>query len=155
MKIIIRVILILWLIIIFMFSNQASDKSNTTSDHVTETITSTITTITKEGKITKEKQKEININTRVIVRKTAHFLAFLILGIITFMVLKDINKLTIKYLILISISFCFIYACSDEIHQLFISGRTAQVLDILIDTIGASFGVLIMYLLKKKELKRS
>lgn len=153
MKKIIRVIIILWIIVIFMFSNQPSIKSNTTSDHVTETITSTITTITKEGQITKEKQKQININTRTIVRKTAHFTAFSILGILSFLVLKDLNKLKTKYLIILSIAFCFIYACSDEIHQIFISGRTGLILDVLIDTLGASFGILIIYLIKKKELK--
>lgn len=40
-----------------------------------------------------------------------------------------------------------LYACSDEIHQLFIDGRAGQVADVLVDASGAAIGCLLMCLL--------
>jgi VanZ family protein len=37
--------------------------------------------------------------------------------------------------------FCFLYACTDEFHQLFVSGRAGQFSDVLIDTVGILFGL--------------
>mgnify|MGYP003309055667 FL=1 len=47
---------------------------------------------------------------------------------------------------LYSIIICFIYACTDEIHQLYVVGRTGQFIDVLIDTIGALLGCLVFYI---------
>ena len=44
-------------------------------------------------------------------------------------------------LVLLSLLICFLYACSDEIHQLFIVGRSGNAYDVLIDTIGSFFGM--------------
>ena len=52
----------------------------------------------------------------------------------------------IKHPLVISIIFSFLYACTDEIHQIFVPGRSAQFRDVLIDTLGASFGATITYL---------
>ena len=52
----------------------------------------------------------------------------------------------IQYPLTMSILFSFLYACTDELHQIFVPGRSAQFQDILIDTLGASFGATITYL---------
>ena len=52
----------------------------------------------------------------------------------------------IQYPLTMSILFSFLYACTDELHQIFVPGRSAQFRDILIDTLGASFGATITYL---------
>jgi VanZ family protein len=36
------------------------------------------------------------------------------------------------------------YAATDEVHQLFVSGRQGSALDWLIDTIGVAAGVLVL-----------
>ena len=41
----------------------------------------------------------------------------------------------------LSLLVCVLYAISDELHQLFVSGRGAQVKDVLIDSAGATVGV--------------
>ena len=56
------------------------------------------------------------------------------------------NKLKIM-----SILGSFIYACSDEIHQMFIGNRSGEVRDIIIDTFGALSGILIYYKIKKRS----
>ena len=55
----------------------------------------------------------------------------------------------IKYPLAMSILLSFLYACTDELHQIFVPGRSAQFRDVLIDTLGASFGATITYLIIK------
>ncbi len=43
----------------------------------------------------------------------------------------------------------FLYACSDEFHQLFVPTRTARFTDVLIDTAGGGLGLLAVWLLQR------
>jgi len=43
--------------------------------------------------------------------------------------------------IIAALLICVLYAASDEIHQLFIAGRSGEVRDVLIDSAGASIGI--------------
>lgn len=43
--------------------------------------------------------------------------------------------------IMLSLVFCILYAISDELHQLFVPGRGAQVKDVVIDSSGAVVGI--------------
>lgn len=49
-----------------------------------------------------------------------------------------------KKRMLISIIIGFLYAISDEIHQSFIPNRSARAIDVFLDTLGATNGVLII-----------
>ena len=60
----------------------------------------------------------------------------------------------IKKQFLFSFIFCFLYAISDEIHQMFILNRSAEVLDVLIDMIGVIFQMIILYGIFKKCEKK-
>ena len=51
--------------------------------------------------------------------------------------------------VLIGIIGCLLYASSDEFHQIFVSGRTASVKDVLIDTCGSIVGILSYYFIFK------
>ena len=132
-KIILGTLLVIWLIIIFMFSNQTADKSTGVSDKFVSSITNILNI--------KNKDEEISI----IVRKTAHFMEYFILGILLFLNLRLYN---LDNKLIIGIIFCFIYAVSDEVHQIFIDGRTPKLLDIFIDTLGASLSLFILSLIK-------
>ena len=62
------------------------------------------------------------------------------------------TKNTTKQKILYSIAFGGGYAVTDELHQFFVPGRSAQVLDVGIDTAGVIIGIII-YLALIKILK--
>ena len=81
-----------------------------------------------------------------IIRKFAHLFEYIILGIL---MINCLRCYSIKNYIIISIVLCFIYACTDEVHQLFVPGRNGNVIDILIDTIGSFCGILIYKYCKK------
>ncbi len=139
-RVIYTILLIIWMLVIFLFSNQTASKSQSTSDKVASDIVDVVEVVTKND-IKESKKESIIENTRFIVRKTAHFTLYFILGIIVYLLLTSYN---VKRPILYSILFCLLYACSDEIHQLFSSGRTAKVMDVCIDTFGSSVAIIII-----------
>lgn len=146
-RILLTVLLVIWMGIIFIFSNQNATKSQSTSDKLVSNVIDTVEVIAKE-KIKQTEKKELIENTRFVVRKIAHFTLFFVLGILVFLTLSSYS---IDKLILCSFIICLLYACSDEIHQLFLVGRTAKILDIFIDTIGSSFGISLAFAIKYKK----
>ncbi len=144
-RVIYTILLIIWMLVIFLFSNQTASKSQSASDKVASDIVDVVEVVTKND-IKESKKESIIENTRFIVRKTAHFTLYFILGIIVYLLLTSYN---VKRPILYSILFCLLYACSDEIHQLFSSGRTAKVMDVCIDTFGSSVAIIIFSTITK------
>lgn len=152
MKVVKICFLVLWMALIFFFSNQKDVDSSKVSDGFIDRTVVKIYKIFNEN-ITKEKENEIIEKYTYPIRKLAHYTLYFILGILSFLVVKDysINKKLIIYSLLI----CFLYACSDEFHQLFIIGRSARVLDVMIDTFGSLCGISIFYIFNKKISKKS
>lgn len=148
-RMVLTILLITLMMVIFLFSNQNATVSQGVSDKVTTNIIDTITSITNRSITNDEKQNLIK-NTRTIIRKTAHFTLYFILGIISFMTIASYN---FKKPILYSIIFCLLYACGDEIHQLFLDGRTPKIIDVLIDTIGSSLSIIMVSKLNFRTLK--
>lgn len=144
--------IIIWMFIIFNFSSQNANKSLNTSNKI---IINTAEII-HQVKLTEPQKENIIDKYLVIVRKSAHFFIYFILGILVVNFLKDFYGLSLTTLIF-TIIFCFIYACSDEIHQLFINGRSCQFIDVLIDTSGAflssTITMIILNLSRKKLLQ--
>lgn len=152
MKVVKICFLVLWMALIFSFSNQKDVESSNVSDSFIDRTVVKIYKIFNEN-ITKEKENEIIEKYTYPIRKFAHYTLYFILGILSFLVVKDysINKKLIIYSLLI----CFLYACSDEFHQLFIIGRSARVLDVIIDTFGSFCSISIFYIFNKEISKRS
>ena len=152
MKVVKICFLVLWMALIFSFSNQKDVDSSKDSNSFIDRTVVKIYKIFNEN-ITKEKENEIIEKYTYPIRKLAHYTLYFILGILSFLVVKDysINKKLIIYSLLI----CFLYACSDEFHQLFIIGRSARVLDVMIDTFGSLCGISIFYIFNKKISKKS
>jgi len=146
-KIIIWILVLSWMGLIFYYSSMDADTSTSKSRGVitsTGIIDNTISPIEKE---------EALKTTDVILRKVAHALEYLILSILVCFLIKEYT-LDIKKILIISAIICFLYACSDEIHQIYVPGRSCEIRDVLIDNIGACFGYLIFYLSGKKLWKR-
>lgn len=142
------IVLILWMIVIFSFSSADANKSTSTSDKVITTMIEIKDKITNNE--TPNNEKEIIVkNSSFYIRKIAHITEYLILGFLMFNLLKQYSVTNIYYAIGLSI----LYSCTDEFHQLFISGRSGSINDVLIDTIGILIGTYLYKLLfiKNKE----
>ena len=82
-----------------------------------------------------------------IIRKFAHLFEYTVLGLLMINCLKDYK---INRVYIVSIVCSMLYAITDEFHQLFISGRSGEIRDIIIDTLGALIGILIYKYIRKK-----
>ena len=146
-KIIKLILVILWMLLIFSFSNQKAEDSSKLSDGIIVKVANVFV----DKALSKEKQEEILEKYTTIVRKTAHFVIYLILGIL---VINLFIEYDIKHLILISLLVCILYSVSDEFHQLFIDGRSGEIRDIIIDTIGSLTGIISYYIIRRKIVKK-
>lgn len=132
-KIISWLLVILWMTLIFYLSHQPATESNSLSTGITERIIAVIERVTSDT--------DIDIrNFNHIIRKNAHFFAYLILGLLLSNALKS-NGMQGLNRFLIALAISILYAISDEVHQLFIPGRAGQVKDVIIDSAGATVGI--------------
>ena len=150
MKIVIRIIkvllLILCMISIFYFSSDNGVESSGKSHYIIYSVGELL--LGRE--LTNEEKDYYVEHYEVFVRKTAHFTIYFILGLLFISNLYEYRVID-KKSILYSIIFVFIYACSDEIHQLFIHERSGQILDVLLDTVGGSCSSYLYYLFRRKK----
>ena len=127
--------------VIFLMSNEIAGTSSARSNEIVRTIQS-IGVSAPADILT------------FLVRKAAHISAYFILGILIFNLLKEYD-LAIKKMIFISIGIAMLYACTDEIHQMVVPGRSGEVRDVLIDTAGAAVGVVVYAALSSRFYKKS
>lgn len=147
-NILIIVIIVLWCGVIFYASSRTSSQSNGKSKKIVAETVKITATITNKLNISKvDLSNDIWVNNMVKkinkpFRKLCHATVYLILSILIMIGLKIFN-IDIKKAMLIAVGICFLYSLTDEFHQLFVSGRTGQFSDCLIDTLGATIGVII------------
>ncbi len=137
--------LVLWMCFIFYMSSRSGSESQEQSDLV-------LSILNFLGLQLNESIKNI---ASFIVRKTAHVTEYMILYILIFRVVTLYSNTKKSKLIAL---FCMVlYASTDEIHQLFVPGRSGMVRDVFIDSIGGIIGVGITFVYenikKKKSLK--
>lgn len=76
-------------------------------------------------------------------RKLAHFSEYAILFSLAYWVCRSRFKVTAKIALPLVLASVILFAISDEFHQSFVPGRSPQVRDVLIDSLGASAVALI------------
>lgn len=88
------------------------------------------------------------------VRKMAHFIEYAILGSSLIVVIID-NVSTRKMWMQLVWAWIIgvFYAGTDEIHQMFVPGRSCELRDILIDGMGVFCGILVLRLARLKREK--
>jgi len=144
-KIIIKwLLVIIWMIIIFIFSNMNGDASNVVSEGLISKLLKFFVKLFNNNISNIEMNRLIEIF-HVPIRKLAHITEYFILAILVFNALSEYK---LKNIFIISLIICFIYACSDELHQLFINERAGSLIDILIDIFGSFIGLLLIKLKK-------
>lgn len=130
------------MILIFYFSNQPANNSSIQSKGVIIKSITAVTKIVNKNISEKELEKIIYITEKP-VRKLAHIFLYFVLAILVTWLLKSYN-LEYNQMFLYSIMICILYSFSDEIHQLFISGRNGSIIDVFIDNLGSYLGVFII-----------
>ena len=146
-------LVILWMVLIFSFSGQTAEVSGKISSSTTAKIIAQI--YPGFDSLSPDEQAEIIDTAEHFVRKIAHLTEYFILSALLVFALLFNDFLPINRAILV-VLISLVYAATDEIHQLFVSGRACRLSDILIDTSGAAiFAALYLLVVKlfNKKIK--
>src|SRR5699024_11129892 len=134
-----------WMALIFYLSHQPASSSNELSTGVMDVFMNTITTVIP-----------IDFDLGIFHhfnRKSAHFFEYFMLGLLVINALKRHVSIKWKFVAL-SLVICILYAISDEVHQLFIPGRSGEMRDVFIDSTGSATGIT-LYILLGKILRKT
>lgn len=140
---------VLLMVFIFVFSAMPAEKSDQQSGLIVDTIRAIFPDLTDVKLIT------------TIVRKLAHFTEYTTLGFLFARALdktsraereeeyiKEHDKDIKKRIAIYAVGLTTVVATGDEIHQMFVQGRSAEVRDVFIDFTGGCTGVALYFLWK-------
>ncbi len=132
--------------VIFFFSSQPWEASSAASDRVSGLLESVLNPFFSDAFVGAFSS---------LVRKMAHMFLYFMLSLFlclfffTFSFVKEGNYFWLPVVC------SFVYACLDEFHQTFVSGRTGAVRDVLVDGIGflmaAAICNLIFYIVRQRK----
>ena len=138
------ILVVLWMITIFNFSQQQGTSSSKTSQKISRIIIE-ICDIRKD--IPQQEKENLVIRIEPIIRKLAHYFIYMIGGMLIMNCLYVFGVR--RYVLIYSSIIGIIYSITDETHQLFVNGRSGSIHDVLIDTIGILTGIVAFVLLQR------
>ena len=153
-------LVVAWCVVIAWFSAGTGDESQSLSDGVIATLVSFV----QPGfsQMTEAQQLEIIAAWSFPIRKLAHFTEYGILcGLAVHALYRaraafpQISGLSVPRICIVAVAFCALYACGDELHQLFVDGRAGRLFDVGVDTAGAASFAAIFALATRRPRGRS
>lgn len=165
-KILLLILVLIGCITIFCFSEFSANDSSKQSRGVTYNILKAL----NRNKLTEKELTKLTKKVNPVIRKIAHFSIYMFLAMFVYMFTEEIvNNNSKKYIekhlkdkekdykyikiVITTIVFCVIYAIFDEIHQIYVPGRTGKAIDVIIDTLGSLVGITLMILKNKIKNK--
>lgn len=133
------ILIIFWMAGIYLLSAQPVMQSNRLSEDIAIVVMRVIKRVIPTATI------ELGPLNNVI-RKSAHFFAYLMLGALSTKALAVLRVRSRGLQIALAWVLCAGFAVSDEIHQLYVPGRGGQVRDVILDVCGATVGIAIVQL---------
>lgn len=148
-KVLIWVPVILMSLFIFGFSNQEGDKSGNLSQKTA------VMVVKIAGNMNFIDVNEDNVNElaeriEYPIRKLAHVTEYMVFGLLILLALY-IWAFKARQLYLTAFFTSFVFACTDEIHQLFVAGRSGRFTDVCIDSAGVFIGLLMVFLISRAK----
>lgn len=168
-RIILWFLLLCWMGVIFLFSTQNGDASGQLSSGILQRFI--LIVLPKKA----AQNSQLVRTLEFLLRKGAHMTEYGILAILAFAQLRQYFPAVFSkdnavrterntpgatlfsrpfFQLLLVLCFTFLYACTDEFHQRFVSGRCGQFRDVLIDSLGGLIGGLLFLLLSQLVQRR-
>lgn len=143
MKFFILLFLSGWMLLIIGFSAQPAVESRDTSGTVVQTLVNLFTTLLPIYQSTTEQQMLVQ-HLHGTVRKVAHGVNYFILGGLAYQAIRLNSSVKKKawHLAAAAMLFCVTFAALDELHQVYVPGRSGELRDVLIDSGSALAGIL-------------
>lgn len=133
-RLVLSLFVLFWLVFIFYLSNQPASVSAQNSFQMSQQI---LELIHEDPPVQKIRLFDNFL------RNSAHFSVFFILAL----ALWPLNRLYgVKRPYLITIILSFLYALSDEIHQIFVPGRAFELSDLILDFSGSLLALSLWFL---------
>ena len=129
------------MLLIFFFSNETADKSDRTSG--TFAMVAIRMAYPEYEEMPESEQEEVFNVMQHLVRKTAHFTEYALLGLLIRFCLQSWIGNRKKHLLPAAWIFGTLYAVTDELHQLLTDGRAGQWTDVVLDSSGVLAGAVI------------
>ena len=136
-----------WMMGIFLFSHQPAVESSEISGTVSLGLVGRIDALLQLD-LPKETIERIGQLIEYPVRKAAHMAEYAILGMLAYAFFRAMEIGKERHYPAAWI-FAICYAATDEIHQLFVPGRSGSIYDVCIDGAGAAAGLLFLFLIRK------
>ena len=139
------------MIAIFLLSAQPAKESSDLSGKIVTVVLKII--IPNYDELPLMEQESIKEKVSFFVRKLAHFTEFAALGFFLIMYLLTfqpyIKTFNLKLLIRVFLGWIIgtFYAVTDEIHQMFVTDRYSSIYDVVIDSSGVLFGIILLIFL--------
>lgn len=139
------VLAIVWMCVIFAFSAQTKEESSAVSESFSYRVVSS-TNFFFHLDMDDARVREIADAIEGFVRKAAHMTEY---GILSVLLYIWIGQWSMSFLRRWGTAFgaATVYAATDEIHQLFVAGRSGRFTDVCIDGLGAGLGIFVFVLL--------
>ncbi len=141
------ILLVLWMGFIFYMSAQPAEVSSQISGSVIEIVAEKVYPNFEE--LSEAEQVEVVESFQFVARKTAHIAIFAVLGFLSLLSFLSYTRLRFCVRMLLSFLISVSYAASDEYHQRFVSGRSCELRDLLLDIIGIVAAILLTALFIK------
>ena len=138
------IITLLWVAVIFSFSLQPADTSSRLSLGVGHWLIELLPAAFADKLLSMPQEQLEFLHT--LLRKAGHFSEYLILGMLSMFTVLQTELRDKKW---VAFGFCLLVASVDETIQLFVSGRSGQVSDVVLDCAGVLCGVLILIGVRK------
>lgn len=142
-QVVLTLLTIICMVVIFLFSAEPADESSEKSLGIGYAIADIFIADFEQWE--PQQQLEFVEGIEYPIRKGGHATEYAVLGFLLLATLYSWGDSVVKkrgLRILSAFIIAVLYAISDEIHQLFVPGRSCQLTDVMIDSVGAVFGIL-------------
>ena len=141
------------MVMIYCFSAQNGTQSGAMSGRITTWFLNLV--VPDFENWAAEDQESLRYTVGFLIRKTAHFLEYALLGFSLMLHIAQLEKkIAVRLPWLWAWGIGTLYAASDEFHQGFVAGRGPSVRDVMIDSSGVIAGALLILLILHRKKRR-
>lgn len=142
---------IIWMIFIFYMSGKTGQESSGQSGKISLFITNLLEKVRQDPAQEMQNLQDI---LELVIRKAAHMTEYAILFLLSYLAMVKISMSQSRfYNRSIAVLISLLYACSDEMHQLLVPGRSGRMIDVGIDMAGVLIVLICMILSKNTKWK--
>lgn len=142
---------IIWMIFIFYMSGKTGQESSGQSGKISLFITNLLEKVRQDSP---QEMQNLQDVLELVIRKAAHMTEYAILFLLSYLAMVKISMIQSRfYNRSIAVLISLLYACSDEMHQLLVPGRSGRMIDVGIDMAGVLIVLICMILSKNTKWK--